>query len=143
MPEETVVEFVSKRVERFNALEKTIVAAAADMKELKYQVMQYDAKVKTFEGQILAKKAEISNLDEQIRRKKIEVAGSFNNQRDDISRRELALTKALAELKVAQENTKSRAKTAEELIVKAELAIGRAAEPEKRGPGRPRMTSNV
>lgn len=159
MAEETVIEFVSKRVERLTALEKLVYATAADMKEMKYQVTQYDAKVRTFESQILAKKAEIVDLDEQIRRKKIEVAGSFNNLRDDLSRRELALTKALAELKVSQENTKARAAEAEALIIKAEKAIGDRQSappppkvvqlvpaapatapvmPEKRSPGRPR-----
>lgn len=123
MPEAPVAEFVSKRLELFNSLEKVVGKVSADMKELKYQVNQYEAKVKTFEGQILAKKAEIAELDEAIRRKKIDVAGSFNNLRDDLNAREQAFIKREAELSVLEQNVRDRAEQAEALIVKAERAL--------------------
>lgn len=157
MSDESAADFISKRLERFAALEKNCVAVASDMKELKYQLQQWEAKVETFACQILAKKAEIAELDEQIARRKVEAAGSFNNFRDDLSRREAELTKAIAELRVQQEQVKSRSSTAEYLINKAEKAIGKirpevivpslagvgseAPAEAKRGPGRPKSES--
>ncbi len=76
---EQISTMVSKRVERFTRLAKDLASAADDLKELKYQVQQYDAKVQTFSNQILAKKAEIEVLDETIRRRKIEAAASNSN----------------------------------------------------------------
>lgn len=154
----SVAEFVSKRVERLTSFERACVAMASDLKEMKYQIQQWDAKIKTNEGKILGQKEEMRDLEEQIRRKKIEVAGSFNNIRDDLQRRELALVKREAELVVRENQVKIRANTAEELINKAERVIGKQHKPEpvveapapvvavavpepvleKRGPGRPK-----
>lgn len=120
-----VAEFVSKRIERFNAFERLCKVMAEDLKEMKYQVTQYEAKVQTYEKQILAKKSEIVDLDEKIRQRKIEAVGSLNNIAGDLNRREIELVKAKAELHVREENVKARAAEAESLIVKAEKVISR------------------
>ena len=147
---QAVNQIFNKRIERLQSFDRLVGLVASDLKELKYNATQYEAKQATFEKKILAAKTEILDLDEQIRRKKIEVAGSFNNLRDDLSRREQALFKAQAELAVSQAQVKVRADEAERLIGKAEKVIGKTAvaevsepaetpaEPEKRGPGRPR-----
>lgn len=159
-----IAEFVGKRVERFDSLGKLCAAVALDLKEMRHQVMQYEAKVNTFINQILAKKQEIAELEEQIKRKKIEAAGSFNNFRDSLQARELVMVKREAELVIREGNVKARAQEAENLISKAERVIGKqeakieAPKPvavapapapvvvapapapvaEKRGPGRPK-----
>lgn len=127
MDQQNVAEFVSKRVERFNAFERLCKVMAEDLKEMKYQVTQYEAKVKTYESQILLRKSDIAELDETIRRRKIEAVGSLNSISGDLNRREIELVKSLAELKVREDNVKLRAATAESLITKAEKAIGRQA----------------
>jgi len=122
-----VVEFVSKRVERFNSFERLCKVMADDLKEMKYQVTQYEAKVQTYEKQILARKAEIAELDETIRRRKIEATGSLNNIAGDLQRREMELVKRLSELEVRERNVKARALEAEALVVKAENVINKSA----------------
>ena len=129
MDQPNVAEFVSKRIERFNSFEKLCKVMADDLREMKYQVTQYEAKVQTYEKQILLKKTEIGELDETIRRRKIEATGSFNNIAGDLNRREMELVKATAELQVRERNVVNRAATAEQLISKAEKVIGRPAAP--------------
>lgn len=123
-----VAEFVSKRIERFNRFESLCKVMAEDLKEMKYQVTQYEAKVQTYEKQILLKKAEIGGLDEAIRRRKIEAAGSLANVAGDVNRRETELVKRTAELEVRERNVKLRAAETESLLVKAEKVIGRQAQ---------------
>ena len=130
MDQPNVADFVSKRIERFNSFEKLCKIMADDLKEMKYQVTQYEAKVQTYEKQILLKKSEIAELDETIKRRKIEATGSFNNIAGDLNRREMDLVKKMAELQIRERNVVSRAAAAEQLISKAEKVIGRqSAEP--------------
>lgn len=124
-----VAEFVSKRIERFNRFENLCKLMADDLKEMKYQVTQYEAKVQTYEKQILLKKGEIAELDETIRRRKIEAAGSLANVAGDVQRREMELVKRTAELEVRERNVKLRAAETENLLVKAEKVIGQKASP--------------
>lgn len=124
-----VAEFVSKRIERFNRFENLCKVMADDLKEMKYQVTQYEAKVQTYEKQILLKKAEISELDETIRRRKIEAAGSLANVAGDVQRREIELVKRTAELEVRERNVKLRAAETENLLLKAEKVIGQKSAP--------------
>lgn len=130
MSDATVGEVVSKRLEMYGSLGKLLEKVAADLKELKYQVNQYDAKVKTYEGKILAAKAEILELDEAIRQRKIEVTGSFNGIRDEHTAREEGFVKREQELSVREMNLKVRSAKIEEMMVKAEKAVGKQSKKE-------------
>ena len=131
MPEPTINEVVSKRVDLFEQLGKILVKCSADLKELKYQVNQYDAKVRTLEGHIMERKTTIKELDEAIRLKQIEVSGSFNSVRDSLTSREEALVKRMAELEVREQQVKSRSEQVEALMTKVEKAMPKKSEQAK------------
>jgi hypothetical protein len=117
---------IPKRIQRLEELIHTAAFVAADLREQKYLSYQIEARVKTSENRLRALSQEIEELEEQVRRKRIEAAGSFNNFRDDLTRRELELNKRQAELEVRERNVFERSKIAEDKIAQVDALLKKA-----------------